>query len=1026
MNILLSIFQLVSNLTHVRLLISAFLLFSCFNEASAQEKILNLKHYSAEQGLSDNQVTSITRDHNGFMWIGTKDGLNRYDGHEFHIFKHISNDTNSICANSITSLAVDADSILWIGTASSGLASYDFRSGRFKSYNKYRSGFPSNAINTIAYDKFRNRLWIGFNNGGSGYMSLENHKYNTVDSARSCYALLPTGKDIYAGTIARSIYTIIRKTQPDSVRFYSASTINTIYIAKDSSVWVGAWNNALHRLDLELNYKQQYFFDKSEKLNNSGDEIYAINEDPSGTLWIGTKLAGLILFDRSKNSFKDNFRFSIPVTTRVNAIFKDDFNRIWIATMSGLYLYDPTQNQFDITYLPVPKNTITCHIHGKCTTPGGIEIVAGDCGLFYKDKMSSSFTHKEFIYEKSPLQLTEIFQTSDNKIFVGTNKTLFELDTLNMSLIKMNRLVSYETFSFFSIYASTINSIAEFKSSDKSYLIASIYGHILAIVDPDKKDVGLPFKLQSLKKSDYLDNLVRKIYIDSKNRIWLCGVTKGIQQLIPMEVDLQDSLDSQNSIPELKSWVTFTDNKLTTPVNNIFDMLENRDGTFWVTSQGSGLMKFNPESTSGHFTIIPGNYQSLQGINKDNNGNLWIITASGILQYDPDKNRYKRYDRSHGIPNGVSGHFFENDNRSLSAGFNSGYIVFNPDSMLANFEKPKVHITRLWVMDQSSDSLLNQELVLPANKNFVKLYLSANCFSFNDQTTFQYQLEGIDDEWRNNASNPLVSYTSLPPGSYNFRFKATNSDGIESEIAYYQITVVPPFYKTWYFYSLLILISGLSIFGLYKYRIRQILKLQEVRNKIARDLHDDIGSTLGSIHLYSQVAHSKLKGESNEDVTNILEKIASGSREIIDKTSDTVWAVKPENDALSDLYYRMESYAASVLGVAGISFTINCPDHLLNMHLKMDHRKNLFLIFKESLHNTIKYAESSEVHITFSKKDNHLQMKFSDNGKGIVITENKAYNGNGIQNMRKRAEEIGGVFAIQTSDSQGTTITITL
>lgn len=149
-------------------------------------------------------------------------------------------------------------------------------------------------------------------------------------------------------------------------------------------------------------------------------------------------------------------------------------------------------------------------------------------GFFYKDKNSSGFIHKEFIYENAPLQLTEIFQTSKNKIFVGTNKTLFELDTLNMSLNKMNRQVSYESFEFFSIYASTINSIAEFKSSGKPYLIASIYGHILAIIDPEKMDVGLPYKLHSLKKNDYLDNLVRKIYIDSKNRIWLCGVTKGI------------------------------------------------------------------------------------------------------------------------------------------------------------------------------------------------------------------------------------------------------------------------------------------------------------------------------------------------------------------------------------------------------------------------------------------------------------------------------------------------------------------
>ncbi len=471
MSILLPIIQIVLASKNVRLLIAAFLLCGFFQYAVAQEKILNLKHYSAEQGLSDNQITSITRDQNGFMWIGTKDGLNRYDGREFHVFKHLSNDTNSICANSITGLATDADTILWIGTATSGLASYNFRNGRFKSFNKAKSGFPSNAINTIAYDKFRNRVWIGFNNGGLGYLSLEDYKYNIVDSARSCYALLPTRNDIYAGTIARSIYTIIRKTKPDSVRGNNASTINSIFIANDSSVWVGAWNNAIHQLDLELNYKKYYLFDKSEKLDNSGDEIYAINEDATGTLWIGTKLTGLLLFDRKNNLLKDNYRFSIPVTSRVNAIYKDEFNRMWIATMSGLYLYDPTQNQFDITYLSVPKNTISCHIHGKCTTPGGIDIVAGDCGLYYKHKSSSNFVFKEMSYNNSPLQLTEIFQTSENKIFVGTNKTLFELDTLDMSLHKMNRLVNYETFSFFSIYASTINSIA--KGSNLSSFSAS-------------------------------------------------------------------------------------------------------------------------------------------------------------------------------------------------------------------------------------------------------------------------------------------------------------------------------------------------------------------------------------------------------------------------------------------------------------------------------------------------------------------------------------------------------------------------
>ena len=1010
-------------LKHDRLLLATVMLCVLFLNAAAQEKILNLKHFSAEQGLSDNQVTSVTRDRNGFIWIGTKDGLNRYDGHEFHVFKHHDKDTNSICANSITSLATDSDTILWIGTATSGLASYNFRTGRFRSFNKTKSGFPSNAINTIAFDKFRNRLWIGFNNGGLGYLSMEDYKYNIVDSSRSCYALMPVKDDIYVGAIAKSIYTLIRTVDTDSARIHNTSTINTIFIAKDSSMWVGAWNNAIHQLDLHLKYKKNHIFGKSGKLDNSGDEIYAINEDAAGTLWVGTKLSGLLLFDRNKNSLKYNFSFSVPVTSRVNAIYKDDFNRMWVATMSGLYLYDPAQNQFDITYLPVPENTVSCLIHGKCTTPGGTDIIAGDCGLFYKDKNSPNFTFKEMSYENSTLQITEIYRTSTNQIFVGTNKTLFELDTLNMTLHKMRRLVSYEKFSFFSIYASTINSIAEFRSSGRPVLIASIYGHILAIVDPETKDVGLPFKLQSLRKNDFLDNLIRNIYVDSKNRIWLCGVTRGIQQLIPKESVANDSLVRGNSVPEIKNWITYTDSKITLPVNNIFDMVENRDGTFWVTSQGSGLMQFNPESKTDQFKTIPSNYQSLQGIKKDGNDNLWIITASGILQYDPVKNRYKRFDRSHGIPIGVSGHFLEKSGISMAAGFNGGFVDFNPDSIIENSERPKVHITRLWIMDQPSDSLIGDQLTIPYNKNFIKLYVSANSFSFNDQTSFYYQLEGIDNTWRNNNNNPLITYTNLPAGNYNFKYKAINSDGIESEIKYYRINIIPPFYQTWWFFLISAVAVIVVVWLIYRYRINQLMRLQEVRNKIARDLHDDIGSTLGSIHLYSQVANAKIHKTGNTEIASILKKIEDGSQEIIGKTSDAIWVAKSEHDQTRDLIWKMENYCASLLGAAGIGFAIHHDPKIESLRLKMDQRKNLFLIFKEAIHNIIKYSKAGEVQITLSKNGNFLSLTISDNGTGFTASEMRS-GGNGLNNMKQRAIDSGGSFEISSPLGLGTTIVV--
>ena len=215
-----------------------------------------------------------------------------------------------------------------------------------------------------------------------------------------------------------------------------------------------------------------------------------------------------------------------------------------------------------------------------------------------------------------------------------------------------------------------------------------------------------------------------------------------------------------------------------------------------------------------------------------------------------------------------------------------------------------------------------------------------------------------------------------------------------------------------------------GVFALYKYRIRQILKLQEVRNKIARDLHDDIGSTLGSINLYSQVANVKLSSNKQEDIKHILEKIENSSREIIDKTGDAVWSVNPANDLVKDLVLRMEGYAATLLGTAEIQFNIYCDEKLLDTKLKMEQRKNIFLIYKEAIHNIIKYAEATEVNISLKKSVNKLQLIIVDNGKGFDVNENRAYNGNGLKNMKARADEINGKINIDSKVNSGTTIEI--
>lgn len=986
----------------------------------AQEKIINLKYFSVEQGLSDNQVTSIIRDDLGFIWVGTRDGLNRFDGREFHVFKHRYSDSLSLCANSITSLTTDIDSMLWIGTATNGVSCYDFRTGKFRTFNKNNTRFPSNSVNVITYDRFRDRIWIGFNNGGSGYMDRKKQQFVGMDSSFSCYSILPTASDVYTARISRSVNTIIKPVLPDSLRQANLHTVNTIFISSDSMIWVGAWNNALHQLDLQLNYQKGFLPENELRLTDSGDEIYQIEEDHSGMLWIGTKLSGIQFFDRQSKKFISRPNFSVPLKTRVYALYKDEQNRMWIGTGGGLYLFDPAQNQFHVTMLPVPEMANSCHVHGKCTTAGGTELIASGCGLFFRTKNTIKYNYKPMLYKGEELQLTAICRTKNNRIYIGTNKTLFELDTASMELKVMSGLTETTAFEFFDIFASNINTITEYQYGGKSVLIISIYGHLMAAVDTETNKVRLFYNVKPSKKGKYLENLVRKIFIDPNNRAWICGVTKGLQQLTFSD-NRQPDPNEKIALPSLTGWVNYQSNISGTPFNNIYDITPADDHTFWVTSQGSGLLKFNPGKPTQQFEIIPGPYQSLQGICKVKQDQLWMITSSGLINFDVKSGLYKRYDKSHGIPVGVSGYFLEQSTTYISAGFNGGFVDFNPDSIIPNNEKPEVHITKLWVMDQSSDSLLYSDLIVPNNKNFIKFYLSSNCFSFNDQTTFHYQLTGIDDQWRNNNNNPLVTYTNLPPGEYNFKYKAVNSDGIESEVKYFKVIIIPPFYQTWWFFLISAVLIVAIIWIIYRYRINQLMRLQEVRNKIARDLHDDIGSTLGSIHLYSQVANAKINKTGNSEIASILKKIEDGSQEIIGKTSDAIWVAKSDHDQVRDLIWKMENYCASLLGAAGISFHIHHDPKIESLRLNMDHRKNLFLIFKEGIHNIIKYSKADEVQISLLKNGTYLSLVVSDNGRGFELSDMRS-GGNGLNNMKQRATDSGGSFEISSTPGQGTTL----
>jgi signal transduction histidine kinase/ligand-binding sensor domain-containing protein len=1017
-----------------------------FNPGRSQEKTIPFKQITSADGLSDNRVTCMVRDPMGFMWIGTKDGLCRYDGRDFYVFRNRVNDSTSVSSNNITCLTYDNDSILWIGTSSSGFCAYDFRTQKFATYNIHRLPIYSNSINAIAFDSARNAIWLGIN-GGLYRFSLQTRTIvsSNPDSLRNVYALHVRDTTVYVGSLVQSLKKagdpIPPGTRGNGGTLSFALTISTIFYGSDKRLWCGAWDNALHEFNDDRQLLQSYIFDGTNKLNFSTDEIISIAEDDNRMLWCGTKNSGIHLFDLRTKSFKTDVQLSHAITSRIYCIYRDDFNRMWVGTEQGLYVHDPLQNQFDVTLLPVPEENINCRVFDRVITKGGAEYVIAVCGLFYRKNGEREYHFKHFDYLNERLQLTSILKSEDGNIFIGTNKTIFILDTINVELKMIDAHESLKQDLFFSLYSSRITGLSDVHIGNRNLIGALAYGHTVLLADVKRKNLcwlATP-KGDTTVKFEFF---FRKIFVDTQNRMWICGATQGITQiLLPPEFhpDSFPVLDNINHkiIVGVRDWKNTGGNQVI-PVNDVYDIVENNEGSFWLTSEVSGLIRFYPENDTIPFSFVKGEFKSMQGLAKQDDNNLWIITSKGLLAYNVPKGVYKLFDSKQGVPQGISGHFFNDGDSTLSAGFDGGFLSLNPAQILRDEEQPRVHLTRLWVMDESSDSLLLNKLVLRYDRNFLKFYLSSNCFSNNDQVTYIYQLTGIDDDWRNNENNPFITYTNLPPGKYEFQFKAINSDGAESEIRSIPVIITPPFYKTIWFYMIVILAVMAGAYAFYRYRIRQILKIQEVRNKIARDLHDDIGSTVGSISLFSQVASVKLMQEKPEEIKTILEKIKTSSREIVDKTSDAVWAVKATNDTLKNLVFRMESYAASLFGAAGIQFNIDYDQSAGEAKLEMSLRKNLFYIYKEALHNIIKYADCTEVNIIIKKTGNKLELSIEDNGRGFNHSHNgrlvpvndpdlegeRLYNGNGIKNMQARAGEIKGKFQIDSAPGKGTRIKI--
>ena len=353
------------------------------------------------------------------------------------------------------------------------------------------------------------------------------------------------------------------------------------------------------------------------------------------------------------------------------------------------------------------------------------------------------------------------------------------------------------------------------------------------------------------------------------------------------------------------------------------------------------------------------------------------------------------------------------------------FIVFNLDSLPAPEKPGIVHLSVIKMNNRNLllDSLMKLGTLSLKFNGYQSIFMRFSENSIHDQNriTYEYALyNGGDTAWNRVEGEPELTLSRMSSGKYQLLLRAANDYGDFSEkVTSFPIVIIPPFWQTWWFRALALLLFGLIFFGLYRYRLQQMARLQKIRNNIAIDLHDDIGSTLNSISIYSEVARQQAGKE-----LPALEQIGLNSRKIIESMSDIVWTINPENDSFEKIIIRMRSFAYQLLKAKNIEFSFEADEKLNTVALSMQVRKNFYLVFKEAITNLVKYSGASRVLITLYEVNKNIVLNIRDDGIGIPV--NAESQGNGLGNMKRRADEIHADLHIHSANGEGTGIELTL
>lgn len=994
------------------------------------------EYFFEEVQFSDNspirEVVSLAEEGRGFIWLASKHGLIRYDGHHFQIYRHKPGNDRTLVDTELWSLFILNDTLLCVG-ATNGISLMEMRTGKFMNRYNDTEGNPVGYVSDFYQDK-DGTVWMG---GLMGLYSLTpdlsgiiNHHLKTPPItkgnpafAKRVYCITENSTDdnlLMLGTECGLVSfdkkkNGIHKIHTNTRAVFPLSQPPVYKFVKEGDyLWTMSWISGMPRFNMATETWENFAYPDPKTHTNiwAMSDFLVINEKE---IWICDKDIGIHLFNKEtkQRSLHEESQLCREMKNPLLRIFMQKDSTLWLAGEEGLWVQNRKKAQFRELDIPYHYTWIIPSFHDEASHDYYFGLVHKTNGVALWNSATNRWRFLQTATDKEKeLNTYAIFKDSSGVVWIGTHKRgLWYVDKNNHLL----RPFLLPDDSPLQLTDKTIYKI--FEDSHHNLWLGTGRDGVIRI-HPNRRQAIHYVHHQAEPASLINGTHFRAIEEDKYGRIWI-GNHYGFCVFDPQNQtfsrDIPDKLYQTGIKP---GWT--------------YSIVKDTADVMWMTITGQGLVKISEfEKDTFRFKI----YQTDDGLKdltvkymtKDAQGNLWIAN-NGILYFNPYDESFMHTDTRNGLIDNVTG-----DDQIMIDGY--GNVLCNDQigiDWLSKTKKQSISKIRNLIIENIlvNGAPINWhdtdkkeiELLASKNQDNITFKYTSICFEEHEQVRYRYKLEGLEETWNPPTKILEARYTNLKPGKYRFMVDAAykgNWIGFNQSV---EFRIKPVFWKTGCFFLLLSMLISAIIYLIHIDRLRHKVKQMRIRSKIASDLHDDVGSTLSSISIMSDLLQMHDKNSPNSDV--MIRKIGDNARNMLESMYDIIWSVNPKNDNFRNMMARIREYAIPLFELKSIRFTFDVPGNILDMYIPMDIRKNLFLIAKESVNNLIKYSACSEVSFLFSYANSMLKMTINDNGKGFDTS--KDYNGNGLTNMKFRADKIDGRLKIESAPGEGTTVALTV